>query len=176
MEEKDTNRWGTVLFNGTATLGFGKDLKAQNRLRALEFTAKYMNVPIELCEKISKLDYCKQEAEKILDWAYEEEEKEVNPVEWSSCEYLIKILERAFINQEAIRKEVEREESDLIANSVKLYHKKQEKEKEKENNLFLEFGEHAELLNRWIALQEEIDKMIFKWHLNVIKKTYGDNH
>jgi hypothetical protein len=79
MEEKDTNRWGTVLFNGTATLGFGKDLKAQNRLKALEFAVMHMNLPQELYGKMSFLDYCKQEAEKILDWAYEEEEKEVKP-------------------------------------------------------------------------------------------------
>lgn len=124
MEEKDTNRWGTVLFNGTATLGFGKDLKAQNRLKALEFAVMHMNLPQELYGKMSFLDYCKQEAEKILDWAYEEEEKENNP--------------------------------------------------------FREFGEDAELLNSWsknlIALHEEVDKMLLKWYLNEIKKTYGDNH
>lgn len=113
MEEKDTIRWGTV-FDGTATFGFGKDLKAQNRLRALEFTAKYMNVPIELCEKISKLNYCKQEAEKILDWAYEEEEKEVNPLEckWISCQDILDRMEKAYIEMK--EKELEKEVRELI--------------------------------------------------------------
>lgn len=60
-------------------MGKEKNLEAQNRLKALEFATTYIQMPIELCGKMSRLDYCKQEAEKILDWAYGEEEKEVNP-------------------------------------------------------------------------------------------------
>jgi hypothetical protein len=114
MEEKDTNRWGTVLFNGTATLGFGKDLKAQNRLKALEFAVMHMNLPQELYGKMSFLDYCKQEAEKILDWAYEEEEKEVKPDECECfpCQDLIDRIEKAYIEMQ--EKELEKEFRELI--------------------------------------------------------------
>lgn len=103
MEEKDTNRWGTVLFNGTATLGFGKDLKAQNRLKALEFAVMHMNLPQELYGKMSFLDYCKQEAE-----------KEVKPDECEcfSCQDLIDRIEKAYIEMQ--EKELEKEFRELI--------------------------------------------------------------
>ena len=75
MEEKDNNGWGIAL-NGTATLGFGKDLKAQNRLKALELaTFVYPNEVVTSKELVNTL---KKRAEELLDWAYEKEEKEVN--------------------------------------------------------------------------------------------------
>jgi hypothetical protein len=91
-----------------------KELKAQNRLKALEFAVMHMNLPQELYGKMSFLDYCKQEAEKILDWAYEEEEKEVKPLEceWISCQDILDRMEKAYIEME--EKELEKELREFI--------------------------------------------------------------
>lgn len=111
MEEKDINRCGTV-FNGTATLGFGKDLKAQNRLKALELAGRHYTS--EVIDRDECVKYLQSKAEKILDWAYEEEEKEVKPDECEcfSCQDLIDRIEKAYIEMQ--EKELEKEFRELV--------------------------------------------------------------
>lgn len=125
-------------------MGTEKELKAQNRLKALELASDfvYSNEDIASKELVNTL---KKRAEELLDWAYEEEEKEFNPAESPFS----------------------------ILNALEECYQRMEK-KEKENNPFGEFGEDAELLNKWskelIGLNEVADMMIFKYHLNELKK------
>lgn len=130
-------------------MGKEKELKAQNRLKALELASiVYPNKVVRAEELVNTL---KKRAEELLDWAYEEEEKEFNPAENPFS----------------------------ILNALEKYYQRMEK-KEKENNPFGEFGEDAELLNRWskdlIGLNEVADMMIFKYHLNELKKENRNNN
>ena len=89
-----------------------KELKAQNRLKALELASiVYPNKVVRAEELVNTL---KKRAEELLDWAYEEEEKEVKPDECEcfSCQDLIDRIEKAYIEMQ--EKELEKEFRELI--------------------------------------------------------------
>lgn len=90
----------------------GKELKAQNRLKALELASiVYPNKVVRAEELVNTL---KKRAEELLDWAYEEEEKEVKPLEceWISCQDILDRMEKAYIEME--EKELEKELREFI--------------------------------------------------------------
>lgn len=89
-----------------------KELKAQNRLKALELASiVYPNKVVRAEELVNTL---KKRAEELLDWAYEEEEKEVKPDECECfpCQDLIDRIEKAYIEMQ--EKELEKEFRELI--------------------------------------------------------------
>lgn len=75
-----------------------KELKAQNRLKAFELANGIYDCITS--SRKEHIQFLKKRAEELLDWAYEEEEKEVNPAEWSSCEDLIERMEKAYIERQ----------------------------------------------------------------------------
>lgn len=89
-----------------------KELKAQNRLKALELASiVYPNKVVRAEELVNTL---KKRAEELLDWAYEEEEKEVKPLEceWISCQDILDRMKKAYIEME--EKELEKELREFI--------------------------------------------------------------
>lgn len=94
-----------------------KHLKAQNKLKALELASiVYPNKVVRAEELVNTL---KKRAEELLDWAYEEEEKEFKPAEWSSCEDLIERMEKAYIERQ--EKILENQRKVLLAYRIKEF-------------------------------------------------------